>query len=623
MNFLWNPLEWLSDSGALGVMEQAVRGLSFSLSSIIYKLIINLYNLFEDLCTARLLDGTLINEISKRIGLILGLVMFFNIVFSFVKMFISPDTISDKEKGAASIVKKALIVIVLLGCSNFAFDTLYKIQRIIVEEHIISNLILPYQISDDTIDNFGAVLSEEVMYSFYQLENISTEDVSNEDSDKIAACKSLVNAFRNQIIYRNRFDLGYNCLTETAVVNVTDSEQQEIFIVDYNWLLAPAAGIFIVYMLLMYCFKIGVRMIQLMVLEVISPMAIVSYLSPKKDTMYSKWGKIYFATYIDVFIRIAIINFIVFLIATILTVNANEGFVFWESVGNPTDPYTKSFFLVVMILALLTFAKKAPDLIKELLPTSASKLGFGASMKDIVGLQQGVGMVAGAGTAAAIGLIGGVAGGKGFSRVTGAIGGMFGGAFRGGAAGLKSKGIGKAISTARANQSKANMARAQRILAGGGFLDGLSGSVNDLFGNISGYEKLDAEVSSLNDMKADIEKEDNVRDAETTLDLEYQEYYKNARAAHAAGTGAAPLSKTDWRNSIGNSYDAEVKRQKDIAYRHLFSTNEGFRTKVEMHNKRFGTRFGASSLWGRDINDKFRKPKLAELEKLKVRKKTK
>ena len=50
-------------------------------------------------------------------------------------------------------------------------------------------------------------------------------------------------------------------------------------------------------------------MVQIAFLQIVSPMAIVSYLSPKKDNMFTKWLNIYGSTYIDVFVRVAIINF--------------------------------------------------------------------------------------------------------------------------------------------------------------------------------------------------------------------------------------------------------------------------------------------------------------------------
>ena len=497
MYFLFDMSKWLSGvaSGLMGAMEQGVRTLSFSLATIIYRLIINLYDLFEALCTARILDNTLLKELSTRVGLVLGIVMFFNVAFAFIKILIDPDSIEDKEKGAVAIIKKVLLVIVMLGMSNFVFDTLYYVQKAIIKEHIINNLILPYKISDDDMEKFGAILSEELMYSFYQLETFSTvTDMSNDESNKITMCKNMVTAFRNQIINQNRFDLGYNCLNESIKVNINTggsagTQEQEVFLINYNWALCILVGIFVVYLLFMYCLKIGVRMIQLTFLEIISPMAIVSYLSPKKDTMFNKWTEIYISTYIDVFIRIAIISFVIFLVATILTVNPEEGFIFWDSVGNPTDTFTKIFFKVVIILSLLTFAKKAPDLIKELMPPSASKLGFGAGMKDIVGLEKGAKIGAG--------IIGGAVGGAAVGLIAGRPLGAIGGALKGGFGGLKGQGLGKSFSGAWKNQSKANAEIAKVRMNGGNWFGHQVASFQKAVGMPTAADRYDDDKSTL------------------------------------------------------------------------------------------------------------------------------
>lgn len=469
MNFLW-VREWLSEvaDGLMGSIVMGIRTLSFSLATIVYRLIIDLYNFFEKLCTARLLSNDLLGELSRRIGLILGLIMFFNVVFAFVKMMIDPDTLEDKEKGAVAIIKKTLIVIVLLGISNFAFNTLYSIQRIVIKEHVISNLLLPYQIQSDSLQSFGNVLSEELMYSFYQIEDFTDMGVDSETNSAVVSCTNMVNAFRNQIINQGKFDLGNNCLNESVIAQVSTGgsagiEEQEVFIVNYNWFLCIAVGAFVVYLLFMYCLKVGVRMIQLMVLEVISPMAIVSYLSPKKDGMYSKWTKIYFSTYIDVFIRVAIINFIIFLIAVVLAGDVENGFEFWNSIGKPTELKEVTFYKVVIILALLTFAKKAPELMKELIPASASKLGFGASMKDIVGLQKGA-KIGGS-------ILGGAVGGAAVGLLAGRPLGAIGGALKGGFSGINGKGVASTFNSAWKNQKDANKKIAD-VRANGGSLLG-------------------------------------------------------------------------------------------------------------------------------------------------------
>ena len=467
MNFLWVP-KWLSEvaDGLMGSIVIGIRTLSFSLATIIYRLIIDLYNFFEKLCTAILLSNDLLGELSRRIGLILGLIMFFNVVFAFVKMMIDPDTLEDKEKGAVAIIKKTLIVIGLLGISNFAFNTLYSIQRIVIKEHVISNLLLPYQIQSDSLQSFGNVLSEELMYSFYQIEDFTDMGVDSETNSAVVSCTNMVNAFRNQIINQGKFDLGNNCLNESVIAQVSTGgsagvEEQEVFIVNYNWFLCIAVGAFVVYLLFMYCLKVGVRMIQLMVLEVISPMAIVSYLSPKKDGMYSKWTKIYFSTYIDVFIRVAIINFIIFLIAVVLAGDVENGFEFWNSIGNPTELKEVTFYKVVIILALLTFAKKAPELMKELIPASASKLGFGASMKDIVGLQKGA-KIGGS-------ILGGAVGGAAVGLLAGRPLGAIGGALKGGFSGINGKGVASTFNSAWKNQKDANKKIADVRANGGGW----------------------------------------------------------------------------------------------------------------------------------------------------------
>ena len=462
---------WLSDAGdgIMGGITTALRTLMFWLDTFIYNLIIDLYDIFNKLCTARLLDNTVLNAISQRVGLVLGLIMFFSVVFSFIQMLIDPDKISDKEKGAVSIIKKSLIVIVMLGTSNFVFQSLYKVQSLVIEENVISKLILPYQVVDSSdTDNFGNILSKELMSAFYQVDTFDNVIITdNKESNKRDNCTTVRIFFLEQIEKNSRFELGYTCLNESIKVEIQPSPvnatsyEDEIYMINFNGILSVLAGVVVAYVLFMYCFGVGVRMVQLAFLEIISPMAIVSYLSPKKDNMFGKWWKIYFSTYIDVFLRIAIINFVIFLIMTLFASSNNGQFIFWETLGNPTGTGERSFFMVIIVIALLTFAKKAPDLLKELFPAGASKLGLGVSMKDFVGLQKGFkigsGILGGAVGGAAVGFLG--------SRTH--IGGLVGGMLKGGLSGFKGQGLGKTAASAWKTQSKMNKTMAD-VRANGG-----------------------------------------------------------------------------------------------------------------------------------------------------------
>lgn len=520
MIFLSLISDWLSKAGDAveGTIMKAIRTLFFSLDTLIYRLIIDLYDMFESLCSARLLTDTTLKNISDRIGLILGIIMLFYVVLGFIQMLIDPDKINDKEKGAVSIVKKVIIVIVMLGVSNFVFNTLYDIQSIVVQSHVISRLLLPYSIEVKVGDNendktkntksimdnkkFGAILSEELFHTFYHLEDLDKDSkMTNSDTVAYTDCEKAVNAFRLQIVNYKRFEIGYRCLNESIKVqykieekdaNTTYSEAEEINVVYFNWLFSVICGVAVAYLMVMYCFKVGVRMIQLMFLEVISPMAFVSYLSPKKDSMFNKWTKLYISTYIDVFIRIAIINFVFFIIATLFSNNGSlAGLDFWTNMNIPdTTSYTKGFYIVIIILALLTFAHKAPDLLKDLFGTSDSKLGFGASMKDIVGLKKGIGTVAGAATGAAVGFLGG----KGIGAISGVL--------RGAHAGFGAKGVRASFGAARKAQAEHNMA------VRNGQLPGVMDRFSTLIGDATTKEAYDNQIAKIEE-KIDQEKVDS------------------------------------------------------------------------------------------------------------------
>lgn len=543
-----------------GAVINAIRSLMFTFTIFIYDLIIKLYDMFLALCNVRLLSNDILQELSRRVGYILGVVMLFYVILGFIQLLLNPDAINDGEKGATAIIKKTIIVIVMLGSANFAFELLYQVQVTVVNSNIISRLLLPYSVtpivngqesndndsSSSVLNNkiFGNLLAEELLSSFYKVEEFDESDISSSaDTSSYENCQTVVNNFRNQIINYGSFDLGYTCLNETIVVDFkiddsTKSDEQETMIVNFNLLLSPLVGLCAVYILVMYCFKVGVRMVQLMFLEIISPMAIVSYLAPKKDTMFNKWKNIYISTYIDVFIRIAIINFAFFLVTTIFSTTGGTGLEF-----NGTDYSKNDFFIVVMVLSVLTFAKKAPELVGELLPKSASKLGFGASMKEIFGLGAITGGIAGLGIGAAVGVpsaLGKVGrsaaigytnsrakGRRVFSSgVIGAVRGagsafmapfrvgssVVSGAARGMQAGHGAKG--QMLSAARAGQqaaAKGNLERVQRVASGSTRRERAGDAVKGFFGIQGGNQSVSNRLTISNNVKSAVENDANVK----------------------------------------------------------------------------------------------------------------
>ena len=373
------------------------RSIIFFLDSVVYNFIIYIYNVFRWICGSRVVDNAVMNELSVRVGFILGLIMFFYVSFDFIQIIIDPEKITDKEKGPVNIIKKFLIVIVLLGTSRFIFDLMFKFQTIVLDNSdgkgsIIERVILPYDI--DT-DNFGRAISAQFMSQFYQITDDpeaatapAEDDYTYEECYVAAASLPVLIANYGNVeklklklgypVDGQAFNIGYECINERYVVDGAKK-----WYIDFD-ILSIGVGIFVAWILITYCLSVGIRVVQLSLLQIISPAAIICYLSPNKENVFTRWLKVYFSTYVDVFIRIAIIDFVVLLSGLILDSGMSDSF--WTSVPG-TLPVGKTRFMITvfMIMALLAFAKKFPDLLKQLLPsTMASGLSFFQTPKQFV-----------------------------------------------------------------------------------------------------------------------------------------------------------------------------------------------------------------------------------------------
>ena len=136
---------------------------------------------------------------------------------------------------------------------------------------------------------------------------------------------------------------------------------------EFNYLLAFIAGILAIYMFACYSMAIGVRVAKLGFLQIISPIAVMMRIIPKKkEEVYGVWFKQLVDTYIDVFMRLVIIYFCLFSISLIpdimekLLVKAEGNVMVWV------------LSEVIVILGILKFAGDAPDLLKQFFKASGN-----------------------------------------------------------------------------------------------------------------------------------------------------------------------------------------------------------------------------------------------------------
>ena len=148
---------------------------------------------------------------------------------------------------------------------------------------------------------------------------------------------------------------------------------------DYDFLLSVVCGIIVMIFIFILCIDVIVRGLKLIFLQIISPIAVLSYINPK-DKILKEWVKMYASTYADLFLKlfsiqlaIKFINYIVFVRDDITGIEK-----------------------IIFIGGIFLFAKALPEFISKVFGLEAASGTFKAAAGLAkAGLGFGVGAAAG------------------------------------------------------------------------------------------------------------------------------------------------------------------------------------------------------------------------------------
>ena len=277
-----------------------------------------------------------IESIVDKVYIVVGVLMLFKLVISAIQYMVNPDTFDDKDKGLIGILKKTAISLGLIVLMPAIFDFAIEMQQPIIES--LPKIILSDGANvDNKASDTGEKVSFEVLRSFIGSKNSDGSSKQLEDNDKIHS----IETFREHIADGCPTLFLGNC--------------------HYNYmiLISTICGGFLVYVLLSLTLDVAIRTIKFAIIRILAPIPISSYIY-NKDKL-SKFTKTAVQVYTDLFIRMAIIYFIIFAIEA----------VFKSELLVNTDP-NRDFFMnlvvkVALIFGLLMFAKQAPKFISELL----------------------------------------------------------------------------------------------------------------------------------------------------------------------------------------------------------------------------------------------------------------
>lgn len=340
-----------------------LRTIGMGLCSMIYPLIKTFYTLFYQIARAKFLSEDTINSLSNNIYILISVVMLFSLGVQLLRSIVNPDLLLDNKKGTTAIVKRVFLSLCLIILIPMVFSYSFVIQDKIISSNVIEKLIVGYN-SDKSLgdSNAGQIFAGLALNTvFYpQAESSSVEGLA-EDYNK------MIND-----------DIGLISDVGDYVNEKTDEDSNsDNYVFYFNGLIAIIAGIFILYMLVLYCMDVGLRLVKLSFLQLTAPISIMAYIATGKDSL-EKWFKEVLSTYLGLFVKIGALAFMLFAMGHIDEITGSFG---------DNDKWVKLFVLI----GLLQFVHSAPDLILKLFGV---KIGGRGGIRGRLGEMAAVGNLA-------------------------------------------------------------------------------------------------------------------------------------------------------------------------------------------------------------------------------------
>ena len=413
----------------LGIINEGL----YNLVSSLYTFLGTLYNFLVGLSDTEFLKETYLNDFTTTVYVLAGIFMLFRVAVSFLSALVDPDKLSDKNESPSKLLTRMIIVIVLMIAlvpNSYVYDYLNRLQNAIINPNdgLIVNLFSKAKKKAEkdaekegrTLNNDGLQFSRNLLgtmtnceeeggstthtsdnenlhggssgkFSSYPIDDnnlMKTSITNSNDVVKVVEPNTMVGDDvregakkynENKVDVKTCDGLREALLDNTYRDDITDALDDKFSI---SWLIAILVGIAVIVYLLVLCIEVVVRGLKLVFLQMVAPIAIISYVSPK-DKILPEWAKMYVSTYIDIFIKLIAIQIgALFLL----------GFQFSE------EPIKNLF----VILGILVFMKLIPTMISKIFGIDLASGTFKDSM-GILKTAAGVGAL-GAGSMIARGV---------------------------------------------------------------------------------------------------------------------------------------------------------------------------------------------------------------------------
>lgn len=413
----------MTDYMTPGIVSDAIRTILTFFDRLFFLLLQGVYQVFFNVSTAELFSNALIRDFYYRCQLIIGVFMLFKLSVTILEGIMDPARVTDKKSGAGKIISRIITSLVILALitpinipnpsnkweqqvnnNGILFGALYSLQERILSNNTIGKLVLGTTEAADDADEQGKTLAEsaddfagQILRSFYRINIVPEPDGGYDVEEGLDPETNEDYYFCSFTSEQKKFYKTASTLELLATVNQTcdideDSNMFEIakdFVervffgkeTFYRYSYSPLAGIvalIISVILILYTIDVAIRALKLAILRLIAPIPIISHMSisakeGKGEDAFSCWVRSLTSTYLELFIRLAIMYFVIYLVNDMvkngIVINTGTGFV-----------GVLSFIFIV--IGIFIFARMAPRFIEN----SLGIKGMGGSIGLAMGL---------------------------------------------------------------------------------------------------------------------------------------------------------------------------------------------------------------------------------------------
>lgn len=411
----------MTDFMNANTINDLIRSLFALLDRVAYWALGLMYEILFNVASADIFSNATIKNFYGRIQLILGVFMIFRLAITIIKGILNPDTFTDKKAGFGNVITRVVTALVLLAVltpinipsarteyeiqlnnNGLLFGTLYSLQTRILENNTLGRLILGTtdnatggsSSNDGTmtgadkqgerLEKSADIFTSTILKGFVRI-NVKSDGGKDETNPEDRVCEYID---QKTLDVYTAYDADPNEIL--ALVNASCETQggffedilagykrltgKDKYIFAYMPVISTVVAVIFIWILLGEIITIAIRSIKLAVLRLIAPIPIISYIQPSKDGgSFGAWTKALISTYLELFLHLAVIYFIIFLIQDMIVngivINTGTGIIGIIS-------------MIFIWIGMFFFIRQAPKFIMNVLgiKSSGSNVGLAAIM---------------------------------------------------------------------------------------------------------------------------------------------------------------------------------------------------------------------------------------------------